>query len=456
MPRRASANSNRWLPILAWTTGAVVLLIIAALLIGQVWLNRYLRSEEFRGTLEQKTGVNMRAKVSIAPIVFEGTQFACADFTAQGAQDAAFSLAKVEDVRGDVSLPSIIAVFFGQRKFRVPSLDIQKLTLEFFDRDQLPLVLPPKERREDRSVIENLIIRDVRLAWGGGGLNGASVHARAVEGGWQIDGEGGRLVQLGLPPIDVVSARIIRKEGTIFLQNGRLRQNGGELALTGEIASEDKADLLLNVSNVAVNPFLKEDWRARLHGALAGEIRVQVPLKKDAPRQPKVDGKLRLDRAVLEALPILNKIADYLRTEQFRRIELNQASADVHFDAKGLRVENLVLESKQLIVLRGGFTFADGIVNGSFDVGVTPGPLQWIPGSQTKVFSAQKDGYVWAPMRITGPPDALKEDLSSRLVSAAQAAVVEKVEKTATEAVDTAVEGAKKGAEGVFDLLFGK
>jgi hypothetical protein len=115
-----------------------------------------------------------------------------------------------------------------------------------------------------------------------------------------------------------------------------------------------------------------------------------------------------------------------------------------------------VLESKQLIVLRGGFTFADGIVNGSFDVGVTPGPLQWIPGSQTKVFSAQKDGYVWAPMRITGPPDALKEDLSSRLVSAAQAAVVEKVEKTATEAVDTAVEGAKKGAEGVFDLLFGK
>src|SRR5215207_5283955 len=211
MPRRASANSKRWLPILAWTAGGVVLLIIAALLIGQVWLNRYLRSEEFRGTLEQKTGVNMRAKVSIAPIVFEGTQFACADFTAQGAQDAAFSLAKVEDARGDVSLPSIIAVFFGQRKFRVPSLDIQKLTLEFFDRDQLPLVLPPKERREDRSVIENLIIRDVRLAWGGGGLSGASVHARPVEGGWQIDGEGGRLVQLGLPPIDVVSTRIVRK-----------------------------------------------------------------------------------------------------------------------------------------------------------------------------------------------------------------------------------------------------
>ena len=456
MARLDSAKSSRWLRVLAWTLGVLLVLGIAAVLIGQAWLDRYLRSEEFRSTLEQKTGVNLRAKVSIAPIVFEGTQFSCANFTAQGAQDAAFSLAKVEDARGEVSLPSIIAVFFGQRKFRVPSIDIQKLSLEFFDRDQLNLILPPKEKREDRSVIENLIIRDVRLAWGGGGLSGASVHARPVDGGWQIDGAGGRLVQLGLPPIDVVSTRIVRKEGIVFIQNGRLRQNGGELAVSGEIASNDKADLLLNISNVAVTPFLKEDWRARLHGTLAGEVRVQVPLKDDAPRQPKVDGKLRLDRAVLEALPILNKIADYLRTDQFRRIELNQASADVHYDEKGLRIENLILECKQLIVLRGGFTFTDGIVNGTFDVGVTPGPLQWLPGSQAKVFSAEKDGYVWAPMRVTGPPDALKEDLSSRLVSAAQSAVVEKVEKTATEAVDTAVQGAKKRAEGVFDLLFGK
>ena len=41
-------------------------------------------------------------------------------------------------------------------------------------------------------------------------------------------------------------------------------------------------------------------------------------------------------------------------------------------------------------------------------------------------------------------------------IAAAQGAVVEKVEKTATEAVGTAVDSAKKGAEGVLDLLFGK
>jgi hypothetical protein len=456
MPRRAADKSTRWVPILAWSVGGLAVLIMAALLIGQTWLNRYLRSPEFRGMLEEKTGRNLRANVSIAPIRIEGAQFSCENFNAQGAQDASFSLAKVEDVKGEVSLPSIIGVIFGQRKFRVPNLEVQRLTLEFFDRDRVRLDLPPKERREERSVIENLLIRDVRLSWGGGGLTGASVHAVPVEGGWQIEGDGGRLVQLGLPPMDVVSARIVRKEKMIFLQDAKLRQNGGELTATGEIASGERADLLLKLSNVAVTPFLAEDWRARLHGAIAGELRVHIPLGDPLNMRPTVDGHLKLDRAMIEALPILNKIADYLRTDQFRRVELNQASADVHYDAKGLRIENLILESKQLIALRGGFTFVEGKVDGTFELGVTPGPLQWLPGSQEKVFKTQRDGYVWAPMRVTGPPDALKEDLSSRLIAAAGDAVVEKVEKVANDAVDTAVDTAMKGAGGVLDLLFGK
>src|SRR5215207_4944156 len=107
MPRRAAAKSNRWIRVLLWTTGTLVVLISAALLIGQWWLNSYLRSPEFRSMLEEKTGRNMRAQLEISPIRFEGAQFSSEGFTARGAQDAAFSLAKVEDVKGEVSLPSI-------------------------------------------------------------------------------------------------------------------------------------------------------------------------------------------------------------------------------------------------------------------------------------------------------------------------------------------------------------
>jgi hypothetical protein len=305
-------------------------------------------------------------------------------------------------------------------------------------------------------VLENIYIRDVQLAWGGGGLNGASIHAAPVDGGWRIEGTGGRIVQLGLPPIDVVNARLVRKDKSVFIQEARLRQNGGELALSGEIISKDKADLLVNLANIHVTPLLAEDWRAKLHGYLSGELRIQIPLGETAPMKPTIAGKLQLEKGVLEALPVLNKIAEYLRTDRFRRVELSQASANVRYDTQGLRIDNLVLESKQLIAIRGGLTYINGQIDGTFDVGITPGPLQWIPGSQTKVFTTQRDGYVWAPMRVTGPPGNLKEDLSPRLIAAAGGAVVEKVESTATQAVDSAVENAKKGASGVLDLLFGK
>lgn len=455
MPRRAATRTTRWIPILAWTAGALIILLIAAILIGQTWLNRYLRSPEFRGLIEEKTGRNIRARVSVAPIRIEGTQFSVDTFEAKGAQDAAFSLVKVEDVRGDVSLPSIVAVLFGERKFRIPTLEVQRLSMEFFDSEKLNLDLLPKEDRDHRSVVENLNIRDVRLTWGGGGITGASIHGSPVEGGWQIEGHGGRILQLGIPPVDIAAARLVKKDRSIFIQEAKLRQNGGELTLSGEIATDDKADLLVNIAKLQISPLLPEDWRAKLHGFLNGEARIKIPLDNRGMSGTTVSGKVRIERGVIEALPMLNKIADYLRTDQFRRIQLNQASADVRYEGNSLVVENLVLECKQLLAIRGSFTYAKGEVNGSFEVGVTPGPLQWLPGSQEKVFNTQRDGYVWAPMRVTGTPSNLKEDLTGKLITAAQGAVVEKVEKTATEAVGTAVESAKKGADGVLNLLFG-
>jgi hypothetical protein len=71
------------------------------------------------------------------------------------------------------------------------------------------------------------------------------------------------------------------------------------------------------------------------------------------------------------------------------------------------------------------------------------------------VFTVIRDGYAWTTMRIAGPVRSPREDLSARLYAAAENAVVQKVESTATQAVGGAVDTMKKGASGVFDLLFG-
>jgi hypothetical protein len=60
-------------------------------------------------------------------------------------------------------------------------------------------------------------------------------------------------------------------------------------------------------------------------------------------------------------------------------------------------------------------------------VGVSRETLSGIPGAETKVFTIERDGLVWTPVRITGTFDKINEDLTDRLVDAAGARILEKL-----------------------------
>jgi hypothetical protein len=458
MPRRASASKpNRWLKPVLWTAGILIVLVVVALLLAPVFLNRYLRSPEFRTKLADRTSHNLRAQVEIDPIRFEGTQFFVDKFNAIGTPEAGFSNLKVDSLRGDISLPSVVRMLFGERRFKITNAEVELLSLNFFDNEKKPFELPPpEERMKGPGELEKLTIREVRVGWPAGGVTGVRVVATPVDGGWALNGDGGKVAWFA-QTVDLVNARVVVKEPIVYVQESKFRIGDGEMAVTGEVNWERQADVLGIFKEIKVLPLLPEDWRARLHGELAGELRMVLPMGT-TPGHSTVTGKLQLNKGVLEGLPVMNKIADYLKTEQFRKTDLQVAQCDLRNDEKGLRVSNFVVESKQLFAIRGGFTYANGLVDGLFDVGIAPSRLQYLPGAEARVFVAQNDGYAWAKMRVTGPPDNLKEDLSSRLVDAAVGAVTEKVEKTATEAVETvgsAVDSAKKVGEGVFNKLFG-
>ncbi len=454
MPRRNATKSNRWVKVLIWTLAVLFVLGAVGCIVAQALLNQYLRSAKFREDIEQRSGINLRAKIEIAPVRFEGSQFFCDSFRAQGADEASFSELRVDAIRGELNLPSILKVIFGSREFKVHNVEVQKLALDFY-RDRIPVALLPRGEYAHSEAIESLTIRDVTVGWPGGGIKGAVVRATNVDGGWKIEGSGGRLTQLGFPAFQLTTARLMFKRPSLFVQDAHFTHDGGEINVSGEINSRENADLLLNLRDVNITPMLPEDWRARLHGRLGGEVRLKMPLKDGTPKPPSASGRLELRNGMLEALPVLAKIAEFTKTDNFRRIPLHTLSADFRYDATGLHVSNLILESKQLIVLRGGFTVKNETVDGTFDVGITPGPLQFLPGSQEKVFNTAGAGYVWTKMRISGPVGALKEDLTPRLVAAATAVAVEKVQNTATEAVGTAVDTAKKAADLILSPLFG-
>jgi len=446
--------SIRWLKWLA-LAGVVLLVLVFGGLAGvKMWVNSYLRSVEFRKQIRERTAEHLQAQVDIAPIRFATTEFFCDGLSGEGAQGGKFSDIKVENVRGEFRLPSVWRMLFGDKKFRVENVDVQRVEVNFFE-NRLGITVPQPEKGGKLTEIGRIGVRELVVGWDGGSVDGLSATGKPVEGGWQVTGEGGHAKQRGLPTMDIVSLRVVHKEPSLFLQDSKLRVEGGDITVTGEVTEKEKVDLQFKVRGVNVTQLLPEDWRARLHGRVTGDGRVQIPLADGAPVAPVVTGHAELQHGVLEALPVLNKIAEFTKTDQFRRLSLNQVRGDYRYDREGLHVSNFLVESERLIMVKGAFTVAGGQIDGTFEVGITPGPLQWLPGSQEKVFTVNRDGYAWTTMRIAGPVRSPREDLSARLYAAAENAVVEKVGSTATQAVSGAVDTVKKGADTVLGLLFG-
>ena len=456
MARRSvqKSSSSRWFKVLAWTGAVLVVLIFAGLAGVKMWVNSYLRSPEFRKQIAARTAGQLQAQVEISPIRFDTTEFSCAGLVGEGARDGKFSDIRVEDVHGEFRLPSVWRMLFGDKKFRVESVDVQRVAVNFFEK-RLPLELPRAKKEDKLTEIGRITVREMLVNWEGGSVTGLAVTGTPVEGGWKIVGDGGRAKQSGLPDMDITALRVVHKEPVLFVQEAKLRAEGGEATVTGEVTEKEKVDLQFKVSGVNVTPLLPDDWKARLHGRVKGDGRIQISLRDGASSLPVVTGHAELQQAVLEALPVLNKIAEFTKTDRFRRLQLKQVHGDFRYDESGLHVTNLVVESERLIIVKGAFTVSNGIIDGTFELGITPAPLQFLPGSQDKVFSAPRDGYAWTPLRITGPVRSPREDLSERLLTAAGNAVVQKVEDTATQAVGGAVGTAKKGVEGVIGLLFG-
>jgi hypothetical protein len=174
---------------------------------------------------------------------------------------------------------------------------------------------------------------------------------------------------------------------------------------------------------------------------MTGEATVHAPLGTgNAGQELTVSGSLSLIEGQLTALPILDEIGTFTRTERFRRLELTRASAQFTRTPERLDISNMVVESEGLIRIEGAYSIVDGQIDGTFEVGLTPATLQWIPGSQEEIFTDSHGGYRWTPMRLTGPADHPRDDLTARLVAATGKSLIdgaEGLEGTVKKTIDS-------------------
>jgi hypothetical protein len=434
--------------ILGFGAVTVVVLLVVGLFGIRWWVVSYLQSEKFRRFLNEKTSAAMQAQGEYLPLHWSGGTAFSDGFHAQGLPGSPVGELRADLLRADLDLYSLL-----QRKCRIDGLSIERLQVRFVSPAAVPAGGASGRTASSAGLsvkveLSPIRVQEANLSWPmSGGTTGLLRRAGLVlswnDGGWDTSVTGGELMMMNWPLLFVDQAQLRSRRDALYVTDGRLRLvNGGNLVVNGEVHFDGAREFNVTgrFADVPVANWLPEAGRGQLVGQARGDGRVQGGLNQgDALR---VEGTITLVNGRLQALPVLDKLAVFTQTEQFRRIELQKGKAEFVWKAGRLEVKNLLMESTGLLRVEGGCVVENEKIDGVFDVGVAASTLRWLPGARGKVFTVDRDGYLWTKVKIDGPLKNIKEDLSERLLIAA-----------GTEILDGTQNTLEKGAQMLMNLL---
>jgi hypothetical protein len=437
----------------------LLVLLFAGVVAARIYFTQYLQSEAFRTSLGEAAARSLHAEsAEFAPLKFAGETVYDEDFRATRKDGGGFSALDAEQLRATFDWHGLL-----KHTVQIDEMALQRLTLEppaglatgsstaeNVD-DGTASAAPLSEPHRGWTVdLRKVAINEVDWDWSknpAGGVKGTALTL-TPDGAdaWVIDAQGGTVALAGWPSLDVDSANMRWQSPTLYISSADLRNGASRLNVAGSIETRKAVDLYVKLDGVDIEPVLTPDWRQRLTGRLTGTAHVEAPLGTgQAESSMAVSGSMALLNGQLTALPILDELGTFTHTERFRQLELTTASAGFSREAGRLVVNDLVVESEGLIRVEGGCTVVNGQIDGTFEVGLTPATLQWIPGSQEILFTDSRGGYRWTEMRLTGPVSHPKEDLTPRLIAGTGKALLKGAE---------GLEGTvRKTGEGVLNLL---
>lgn len=419
--------------------GLLLIVLVVGLLVAKSSINSWLRGEGFQNWLTNKASEKLNSEVTLAEMKWQGKEVYANQFLAKGYKDAGFSSLRLDGVR---------AVTGGSvnRAYQVPEITVNRLAMEFSD-DRLKRPASPAEvevveeeglqvpawlakyvpnRVEIDTIRIDSAMVDVKNSGGGSTFQLRDVAATVVPdfstGMWEFRGKGGRMRVPDQPEVDLRDLGLRWKEQNLFIDRCNLGiYEDGHIDGAGEIsfAEDGLFDLELQISGIEIDELVEGEWKDRLNGTIHGPVSVT-----GRPGALVYEGTLNVTEGIVESIPALNRIAEYTRMKQFNRLVLSEAKADFKKIGDRTEIRKLVLQSDGLVRVEGDVNLVGEGLQGSFQIGVTPGTMRWIPGAERLVFTEQRDGFLWAPMTLAGTVQEPKEDLSARLIAAAGEALI--------------------------------
>lgn len=438
--------------------GGLAVVLIVALVAGAAWVRSFLRSEDFRRLVDDKTGAALRSETTYSPFRWEGSSVFSDSLQGTGLEGSPVKTFRADQLRAEVNWRAIfdgawrvdaISVGYFEGTFR------QSVRVASAPTAPQPTASPSGLRKylPQRFELGTLQVAQARLGFLDSkdqeflSVRDSTLKLHPDGTGWVIDGQRGTLLVRDLPSLAIDSFRSRLQREAFFLTDAQLRLGEtGKVTASGEFAGNSQMEV--EWQQVDIAPFVPADWRGHVSGFLSGTSVIKWPASGMAAAT--ATGKFELKEGLIQGVPVFEQIATFTGAPQFRRMPLQQMTGDYTWAGGILTLTSVVAESKGLLRVEGNCVITeDGRLQSNLRVGVTPQTLQWLPGSRERVFTVAENGYLWTNVRVGGTLQNPEEDLSARLA----VAMGDEVIKQGTQVIEQLPGGVKDGAKKALDLL---
>jgi hypothetical protein len=274
----------------------------------------------------------------------------------------------------------------------------------------------------------------------GWALRETAARVVRTSGTWSLSARGGKVESPGLPPLEV--------ERLSATQRGTVRSIGGfalrdpQGGAVGGSATDEGGGWSGEFSwqDVDAGRLLPGNAAAHFTGMMSGDATL---------REGVLRGKTKLAGAALEKVPQMVQMASLFVGENWDRVPWDVFRFEFTRQPDG-RVDFAKLEavSPKGLALHGAGHYTPDSLAADLQLGVSGENRPWLVAFVPAIFRAQKSGYFWTTVRVSGTPGAPVEDLSKRLATAAATV-------PASAAVEAAGEIPGAAAEAASGLLRG-
>ena len=187
---------------------------------------------------------------------------------------------------------------------------------------------------------------------------------------------------------------------------GRIRVNGW-----AGMKNDKSVSAEMNFSEIPVDPWIPEAWARVIKGRASGDVAWRG---SDMTMEGSSGwGEVRLEGGRVAGARLLEDVASLIG-KPIEQVNLSRFSLGFEWKYPRVQIKQVDIEGKGIFRLQGTATISKKKLSGELQLGITPAYLEWLPKAQ-RIFTRQRDGYLWTTVQLGGTMDDPQEDLSARV-----------------------------------------